>query len=81
MFAGLTLQVLIRALVDRAARAAVFKGVLAADEKQHSTVRLCVEHPYAVRLRVTVDMLLQAQLLTPPAQALRRLCVANAPTS
>jgi hypothetical protein len=75
LYAGLTLQVLTRALVTAAAPAADSSR---ADGDEHPCVRLCIEHPYAVRLRATVSALLQALLHTPPVQALRRLCVSKA---
>jgi hypothetical protein len=75
LYAGLTLQVLTRALVIDAEAAADSSH---ADGEEHPCVRLCLEHPSAVRLRATVGALLHALLHTPPVQALRRLCVSKA---
>ena len=69
LYAGLSTQVLARALTTSAASTSADADLCSA---------LCQTHPYAVRLKDTVGTLLHSLLNTPPAQAERRFRVATA---
>ncbi|KAJ3017253.1 hypothetical protein HKX48_003643 [Thoreauomyces humboldtii] len=67
LYAGLSLQVLLRAFTTPPA-----------GQEGQSCSQLCAKYPYAIRLRDTVGTLLQALLNTTPAQADSRLRVSRA---
>ncbi|KAJ3176688.1 hypothetical protein HDU87_004827 [Geranomyces variabilis] len=69
LYAGLSLQVLLYVLES------------APEEQKESCASLCARHPYAIRLRETVNVLLQVLLNTPPAHAERRMRAAKACTA
>ena len=69
LYAGLSTQVLARALTATAA---------STPADVNPCTRLCQHHPYATRLKGSVGTLLQSMLNTPPAQAERRFRVAKA---
>ncbi|KAJ3161925.1 hypothetical protein HDU88_007156 [Geranomyces variabilis] len=69
LYASLSLQVLLQVLES------------APEGQKESCAALCARHPYAIRLRETVGMLLQMLLNTPPAHAERRVRVAKACTA
>ena len=69
LYAGLSIQVLARALVTN--------FVLTPADANLCT-HLCQHHPYAIRLKESVGTLLWSMLSTPPAQAERRFRLAKA---
>jgi len=81
LFAGLSLQVLTRALVTPSASGAGAGADADRSPSAASFGRLCQQHPYADRVRAAVSALLAALLHTPPAQAQRRARVAKALTA
>ncbi|KAI8587758.1 hypothetical protein BDZ88DRAFT_424179 [Geranomyces variabilis] len=68
LYASLSLQVLLQVLES------------APEGQKESCASLCARHPHAIRLRETVNVLLQMLLNTPPAHAERRVRVAKACT-